>query len=96
VGFAVKVLVAIHYSVLAAKNWYTRNAVVACQGSMSKVAKSFIFRGCLNPVISAGRTSVDIRASAKLEYLILCAHGLYWSEDWRAIVLVSSVDSRTR
>jgi len=34
---------------------------------MSKVAKSFICRGCLNPVTSAGRTSVDIRASAKLE-----------------------------
>ena len=28
VGFAVKVLVAIHYSVLAARNGYTRNAVV--------------------------------------------------------------------
>jgi len=28
VGFAVKVLVAIHYSVLAATNGYTRNAVV--------------------------------------------------------------------
>jgi len=36
-------------------------------GSMSKVAKSFICRGCLNPVTSAGRTSVDIGASAKLE-----------------------------
>ena len=34
---------------------------------MSKVAKSFIFRGCLNPVNCAGRTSVDIGASAKLE-----------------------------
>ena len=34
---------------------------------MSKVAKSFICRGCLNPVTSAGRTSVDIEASAKLE-----------------------------
>ena len=34
---------------------------------MSKVAKSFICRGCLNPVTSACRTSVDIRASAKLE-----------------------------
>ena len=33
---------------------------------MSKVAKSFICRGCLNPVTSAGRTSVDIGASAKL------------------------------
>ena len=27
---------------------------------MSKVAKSFICRGCLNPVTSAGRTSVDV------------------------------------
>jgi len=34
---------------------------------MSKVAKSFICRGCLNPVTSAGRTSVDIGATAKLE-----------------------------
>ena len=32
------------------------------KGSMSKVA--FICRGCLNPVTSAGRTSVDIGASA--------------------------------
>ena len=41
-----------------------------CSGiksSMSKVAKSFICRGCLNPVTSAVRTSVDIGASAKLE-----------------------------
>ena len=37
------------------------------KGSMSKVEKSFICRGCLNPVTSAGRTSVDIGASAKLE-----------------------------
>jgi len=34
---------------------------------MSKVAKSFICRGCLNPVTSAGRSSVDIGASTKLE-----------------------------
>ena len=34
---------------------------------MSKVAKSFICRGCLNPVTSAGRTSVDIGVGAKLE-----------------------------
>ena len=38
-------------------------------GSLSKVAKSFICRGCLTPVTSAGRTSVDIGASAKLELL---------------------------
>jgi len=37
------------------------------KGSMSKVAKSFICRGCLDPVTSAVRTSVDIGASAKLE-----------------------------
>ena len=36
---------------------------------MSKVAKSFICRGCLNPITSAGRTGVDIGASAKLELL---------------------------
>ena len=36
---------------------------------MSKVAKSFICSGCLNPVTSAGRTSVDIGASAKFELL---------------------------
>ena len=34
---------------------------------MSKVAKLFICRGCLNVVTSAVRTSVDIGASAKLE-----------------------------
>ena len=34
---------------------------------MLKVAKSFICRGCLNPVTSAVRTSVDIGASAKFE-----------------------------
>jgi len=34
---------------------------------MSKVAKSFNCSGCLNPVTSAGRTSVDIGAIAKLE-----------------------------
>ena len=37
---------------------------------MSKVAKSFIHRGCLNQVTSAVRTSVDIGASAKLEELV--------------------------
>ena len=45
-----------------------------CSGikdSMSKVAKSFICRGCLNPVTSAGRTSVDIGASAKLKFCYL-------------------------
>ena len=34
---------------------------------MYKVMKSFICRGCSNPVISTGRLSVDIAASANLE-----------------------------
>jgi len=37
------------------------------KGSMSKVMKSFIGRGCLNSVSSTGRTSVDIGVSANLE-----------------------------
>ena len=37
------------------------------KGNMTKVAKSFICRGCLNPVTSADRTSVVIGASEKLE-----------------------------
>jgi len=37
------------------------------KGSMYKVTKSFICRGCSNPVISTGHTSVDIGASANLE-----------------------------
>ena len=36
------------------------------KGYISKM-KSFICRGCLNPVTSAGHTSVTIGASAKLE-----------------------------
>ena len=31
------------------------------KGSMSKVMKSFICRGCMNPVSSTGHTSVDCR-----------------------------------
>jgi len=34
---------------------------------MYKVMRSFICRGCLNPVTSTGCTSVDIGASANLE-----------------------------
>ena len=36
------------------------------KGSMSKVAKSFICRGCLNPVTSAVRTNVDIGGQCKV------------------------------
>jgi len=37
------------------------------KGSMSKVMKSFICRGCLNPVTSSAFTSVDIDINANLE-----------------------------
>ena len=37
------------------------------KGSMVKIIKSFTRKGCLNPVSSAGRTSVDIGASENLE-----------------------------
>ena len=36
------------------------------KGSMYKVMRSFGCRGCSNPVISTGHTSVDIGASANL------------------------------
>ena len=39
------------------------------KGSVYKVMKSFICRGCSNPVISTGHTSVDLGASANLEVL---------------------------
>ena len=37
------------------------------KGSVYKVMKSSICRGCSNPVMSTGHTSVDIGASANLE-----------------------------
>jgi len=37
------------------------------KGSMHKVMRSFICRGCSNPVISTGHTSVDVGGSANLE-----------------------------
>jgi len=40
---------------------------VVVKGSMSKVIKSFICKGCLNPVTSSGCTSVHMGVSANLE-----------------------------
>ena len=37
------------------------------KGSVYKVMKSFICRGCVNPVTGTGRTSVDIGGDANLE-----------------------------
>ena len=56
---------------------------------MSKVAKSFICRGCLNPVTRAVRTSVDIEASAKLELVDkFCYMGDMLSVDGDVVVVV--------
>ena len=41
------------------QNWVHKKCS-GIKGSMSKMAKSFICSGCLNPVTSAGCTSVDI------------------------------------
>jgi len=41
---------------------------------MYKVMKSFIYRDCSNPVISTGRSSVDIGASANLEVVDKCCY----------------------
>ena len=40
---------------------------------MYKVMKSFICRGCSNPVISTGRSSLDIGARANLEVVAFSA-----------------------
>jgi len=45
-----------------------------CSGinrSMYKVMKSFVCRGCMNPVTSIGCTSVDIGVNANLELVVL-------------------------
>jgi len=56
------------------------------KGSMYKVMKSFICRGCSNPVTSTGPTSVDIGASANLELVDkFCYPGGTWYVEcgWR-------------
>ena len=58
---------------------------------MSKVAKSFICRGCLNPATSTGRTSVDIGASAELELVDkFCYRGNVLSVDGDADAAVEA------
>jgi len=57
------------------------------KGSMFKGIRSFICRGCSNPVTSTGRTSVDIGASANLELVDkFCYLGdvLSMDGDWRS------------
>ena len=65
-----------------------------CSGvksSMYKVMKSFICRGCSNPVISTSRSSVDIGASANLELVDkLCYLGDMLSVDGDADAAVKA------
>jgi len=61
---------------------------------MYKMMKSFIYRGCTNPVISTGHTSVDIAASANLEVVDrFCYLGDMLSVDGDA---VAAVEARIR
>jgi len=61
------------------------------KGSMYKVMKSLICTGCLNPVISTGRSSVDIGASANLEVVDkLCYLGDMLSVDGDADAAVEA------
>jgi len=64
----VEVLVIIQYNVLVVGSGYTENVVVK-NGSMYKVMKTFVCRGCTNPVTGTGRTSVDIGVNANLEFV---------------------------
>jgi len=58
---------------------------------MSQVMKSFICRGCLNPVINTGRASVDNGASANLEVVDrFCYLGDMWSVDGYADAAVEA------
>jgi len=56
------------------------------KGSMSKVMKSFICRGCLNPVTDTGtgRTSLDIGISANLE---LVDKSCYLDDMWMEMLM---------
>ena len=61
---------------------------------MFKVMKSLICKGCLNPVTSAGRTSVDIGVCANLElvdkFVLLLTVGDMLSVEGDAIAAVEA------
>jgi len=64
------------------------------KGSMYKVMKTFICRGCTNSVTGIGRTSVDIGANANLELVDkFCYLGDMLSVDTEAD---AAVENRTR
>jgi len=62
------VLVIIQYSVLYLSEVGTQECS-GIKGTLSKVMKSFISRGYMNPVTSTGQTSIDNGVSANLELL---------------------------
>jgi len=68
VVYVAEVFVVIQYNVhcTSCHKWVHKKCS-GMKGSMYKVMRSFICRGCWNPVISTGHTSVDICASANLE-----------------------------
>ena len=61
------VLVVMQYNVCTSCHKWVYKKCSGIKGSIYKVMKSFICRGCSNPVISTAHTSVDIDASANLE-----------------------------
>jgi len=81
----VELFVIIQYSVLVVRSGYTGNVV------MYKVMKSFICRGCMNPVTGTGCTSVDIGGDAKLELVDkFCYLGVMLSVDGDADAAVET------
>ena len=59
--------VQIHFAVCISCQKWVHKKCSGIKGSMVKVIKSFTCKGCLNPVTSAGHTSVDIGASALMD-----------------------------
>jgi len=67
VVYVAEVLVVIQCNVCTSCHKWVHKKCSGIKGSMYKVIRSFICRGCSNPVISTGHTSVAIGASANLE-----------------------------
>ena len=64
--YVVQVSAIIQYSVLSCQKSVHRKCS-GIKGSMYKVMKTFICKGCMIPLTSTGRTSVDIGVNANLE-----------------------------
>ena len=55
------------------QNWVHRKCT-GIKGSMYKVMKIFVCRGCVNPVTGTGCTIVDIGVNANLELVDKCCY----------------------